>query len=107
MDQGTDDARLLDELQAWFAEWAADHPQHSESETWEAAKAKFPAQIITRQVIRELRKAPGGIRGAAARSRARATRNTRDACTVIRQFADYICQSAGQLAKWLAFGGLQ
>jgi len=59
-DHRAEDPLLFNQLAAWFAEWAADHPQHSEHETQEAAKAKFSGANITRQMIRNLRKPPDG-----------------------------------------------
>jgi hypothetical protein len=54
------DAPLIDKLPGWFSEWAAKHPEHSEAETAEAAKKKFPGERITRQMIRDLLKPPDG-----------------------------------------------
>jgi hypothetical protein len=56
----TVDAPLIDNLQAWFAEWSAQNPQHSEAETMEAAKAEFRGERITRRMIRHLRGTPDG-----------------------------------------------
>jgi hypothetical protein len=41
-------------------EWAGQNPGHSERETTNAAKAKFPGERITRQMIRDLLKPPDG-----------------------------------------------